>query len=149
MDGADLAQEARSKTLQHAIYLDERTPKPVHRIGVVGPMNGVPLEWNRVRDFVWFAIDFSRNSEVVRQFAEALVEISHAHWLQYESSSRAVGGGADQAMIYEVEVELHAPTARRDQGCRQAAGRDIERRVPGMVYPWGVCETVLANNLGP
>ena len=67
--------------------------------------------------------------------AETFIEFSDTHRLQCESSSRAAGNGADQAMFYEVEVELHTPLASRNQGRRQATGCDIERRVPGMVDP--------------
>ena len=149
MDRTDLAQEPGSKVLEHAINLHEGAPKPVHRVRIVRRVNRILVEGNRVGNLVWCTMYFRSNTKLVCQCEKLIVEFSDSHGLKRKGLAGAIVQAADQLMIYEIEIELHALTAHGNQRRGQSARGHIERRVPRMVDPWRTREPILADDLRP
>lgn len=146
VDGAALAEEGRAEALEHAVDRQQRLMEARDRLGVIGAVAVILGEGHRVGDFVRAAVEARRAAEVGDQPAELLVELGDGHRPQREGSGATVAGGADNAVIVEVEQDLDAGTVM-DHRRRQPARRDIEGRMPGVVDPRRVRQPILAGDL--
>ena len=115
MHRTDLAQEPGSKVLEDAINLHEGALKSVYRVRIVRRVNRILFEWDWVGDFVWRTMYFRSNAKLVCQCEEATVEISDSQRLKRKGLCGAAGQACDQIVIDEIELELHALSARGDQ----------------------------------
>ena len=78
-------------------------------------MNGVLCEGDGVGNLVWRAVDLCSNCKLVCHGEKALVEFSYRHGHQGKSLSGAVVQGADQLMVYEIELELDVSSIRGNE----------------------------------
>src|SRR4051812_43698576 len=77
------------------------------------------------------------------------MEIRDRAWLECHGFNPARAGLDNQPMVNEIEVDLKAARAMRDQGCRQASGGHVKRNVPPMVHRRRMREPDLPHDLSP
>jgi hypothetical protein len=106
VDGARLADEPGAEVAQNPIGLDEGSPGPGHRIGVVAGVvvvvaeRGGPLDLDRHRP------DRRAQLELVEAAHDLGVEVGHRSRFEGHRSSAAVGGGDLELVRLEVEIDL-------------------------------------------
>src|SRR5271156_3449892 len=137
MDGAGLAEIAGAEQLEEAIHLDERAPEAMCGLGVIGGVDLVLRETDRVREFVRHFVDFHDNAQAAQEFHHRMVKPGNGLWLERDAAFLALAGAGGEAMEDEVELDLEDFGADRNGRGAEPARGDIERHLPAMVEPGG------------
>jgi len=146
---AGLAQEGGAKFPQHAVGLDQRPPEPPRLLAVIRARRVILGEGDRRRQLVGGGVDTHRGPQRLQGRHHLGVERRHRHRLEGHGPAAAVDGAHHQLLVNEVELDVEGQGAVRDQSGGEAAGGDIEGRVPRMVQPRGQRQPHLADDLGP
>jgi hypothetical protein len=146
---ARLAAEVCPELLEDTVDLEQDTPEPVRRVGVIRFVHAVFRKRNGFLDLVWSRIDRDGIAEALKGRHDRLVEVRCVLWHQRNRFVTTVTGVYAQLMIDEVEGDAERAVAVRDRGGRHAARRYVERDVPGMIQPRRLCHTYFADDLSP
>ena len=123
--------------------------KRLREIPVVGRVNLILAEADRVGNLVGKLVDADVDAKFRKRAHDVRIEIGHAPRVEPDRLFAAVAGRAAQHVVEKVEVELEAAIAIRNCRRGQAARRYIENDVPGMVEPRGLHEPYFADDLRP
>jgi hypothetical protein len=115
VDWAALAV-ARPKFLEHAVHLQQHPPVPTGVVGVVGGVDLVLAERDRVRHLVWQFMEAYVYVQFRKQSHQALVEIRNRHRGQRQAPGLAIAHRHQQPVIDEIEVDLELTLAVRNRG---------------------------------
>ena len=149
MDRTALAEEPSAEFLQHPIGLNEGSPEPPRRVGVVGTVHVVFVERQRVRDLVRDRTDLQSNAERSQQVQVAAVEVRHGLRHERERFPLAVAGADEQPMIDKIEVDLERAFSVRNGRGPEPARRDVQDDLPPVVLHRREREPRLADDLRP
>jgi len=149
VDGTALADETRSKALEHAVALHEHAPEPVDGLSVVGAMHLVPLERNRIGNFVRLCMDPDVHAETMQRLHDLAVKRGNGLGLECDACDPAVAGRHDEHVIDEIEIDLKGLEPVRNWRRRQAPAGEVERAVPPVVDGSALAQADLADDLRP
>ena len=144
-----LAGEPRAEHFQHAVGLHQDPPEPVGVLTIVGAMDLVAIERDRIRHLVRALPNVHVQAERVELVHEARVERRDRLRLEREPAFSAVARRDDQPVIDEVEIDLERAGPVRHGRGGQAARGHVQRGVPGVVHPRALGEADLADDLRP
>ena len=146
MDGARFAQERGAEGLEHAVNRQQSRMETLHRSTVIGPVAPVLAERHRKGHLVRHPAEARRAAKRCNQIPELRVKLRHRRGTEGKAGRSAVAAGPPQRVIDKIEGDLDARPVR-DQRGGQAARRDVERGIPGMIEPRGAGEPVLPRDL--
>src|SRR3954452_17134651 len=149
MHRARLAEKTGAEELEDAIGLDERAPEAMRRGGIVGGVDAVLREADRVRDLVRHLLDRDRDAEAAKDFHERSMEVGDGLRLERQRPLLAAAGSRGEAVADEVELELEDLAADRNRRGSEPARRDVERNLPAVVGPRRQRQPDLADDLRP
>src|SRR4029079_6674217 len=124
-------------------------PERLREITVVGRVNLILAEPDRVGNFVGKLVDADVDAEFGKRAHDVRIEIGHAARVEPDRLFAALAGRDAQHMVQTVEVGLEAAVAIRNRRRGQATRRYIENDVPGVVEPRGLHEPYFADDLRP
>ena len=122
----DLADEAGPEHLEDAVHLHQCEPEPVHLVAVVGHVQLIGVEGNRALDLDRHRPDLGGQSQPVEHAHHLAVEIGDRAWAQGHCPPIPAGGGDDQLVVDEVEVDRKPFVGVRNQPGGQTACRHVE-----------------------
>ncbi len=149
MHGRSLAEKARAEMSEHARHARQRPVEALDRVPVIRTPGRVVRERDRILDFVGPSVERRRPAHFRNRTPGAGVELGDAHRFQGKARSCATVGIGDERVIAEVEAERNQPGAVRNRSGRQSARCHVERRVPGVIDPRHMRQTVFPGDLAP
>jgi hypothetical protein len=84
---------------------------------VVGPLQPILRERDRIRP----TMQFRGATKGANEVQELFVEIGHRYWTHCKSRDPPICGGADDDVIDQVQLHLHAPRTVGNERAREAA----------------------------
>ena len=111
MHRAALADEAAAEFLEDPVGLHQDSPEPVDVVRIVGAVDLVLVETDRVGNFVRLVMDLHVQAQLAHLIHEPGVERSRRLRLQCHAGSAAVASLHDQFMVHEIEVDLERRAA--------------------------------------
>src|SRR5262249_9810112 len=133
--GAGFAGEAGAEFLEHSIDLQQHAPEALRINRIIGFVNRVAAEIDRVRNLTGEGVDLQPYAELAQHRHGSFVELGDGHRFQHELRRLAVAGGEGQAMLDEVEADLEHTLAVRNRRRGETARIHIKRHMPGMIEP--------------
>ena len=149
MDGAAFSDESGAKFFKNTISLHEDPPKSVGVIRVIRVMNLIPVEGDRIGDFIRLMVDIHVQIQQFQRRPEIGVELRDRLRLQIDTTAAAIARLYGQIMIYEVEVDLESSVAIRNRRRRKSTGGDVKSDAPGVIQPGTLSKANLADDLHP
>src|SRR5207249_368899 len=129
--------------------LNENSPEPLRRFGIVGTVHLVLVERQGIRHFVRNRPYLQSNAEGSQYVQVALVEGRHGLWHERKRSRLAVAGADEKSMFDEIEVDLEGAFTVRDGRGAEPARRDVQGDLPPVVLHRRKREPRLADDLRP
>src|SRR5205823_9014096 len=126
MDRARLAEKPRAESREHLVDLHQRLPEAGYLPGIIGGMDAVFLERDRVGDLDRRRPEVRIQVQRAQPADEFGVEIGHRAGAEGNAVAPAVADIDAQAMIDEVETDLEGARAARDRRRRQAARGHVQ-----------------------
>jgi hypothetical protein len=116
MNRTDLAYESGTKLLEHAVGLHERAPESIGVHSVIGAIQFVAIEADRILDFVRNRMNGSAGPRAFRAPSSAAYRtVATDIGSMCKSPVAVVAGLNRQPMIDEVEIDLQRPRADGDR----------------------------------
>ena len=147
--GAALAQEVAAEALEQRCRGQQDAPEGVRGGRVVGRVDRVFLETDRVRDLDRHRPDLHRKAGTLEHRHDGLVEVGDRPGLERQRLGHAVGALEHERVVDEVEREAERPPAQTQGGSREPARAHAESDVPEVIGRRGEGETHLAHDLRP
>ena len=127
----------------------QHAPEAVRIVAVIGGVDRVLIERNRIGKLVRYPVDGRSDSELRQGEAIFRIELGDGHRLQNDLSDLTVARAQPQHVIDEVELDLKIAVACRDNRGDEAARAHAQRHVPGVVEPRRQRQPRLADDLRP
>src|ERR1700690_1047110 len=134
MNRAGLALELGAELLEYRVDGEQDAPEALDGHRIVGGVNAVLVEGNRIGDFDRRPPDFHFNTCRMNHVHDVSVKVGHRTRDEREGFERAIAGLKDELVAEKVEPELKRQIATGNAGGGESAGGDVERNVPPMVH---------------
>ena len=131
--GARLAEERSLEVLERAVGREQHTMKAPDVIRIIGRMHVVFRERNRIGNFVRTAVDSDVQTQIAESLEQTGVKRRDRFSSQRQCARRPVIRADDERMLHEIEVDLKRAGPVRDRRSGEAAGGDVQSRVPRVI----------------
>ena len=106
VDRTYLAQKAAAEKLEHAIGLDERAPEGMRRVGIIGSMQPIIREADRVLHLVWHFVYANGDPDAVQEIENPAVKLGNGLRFERMRPLRTPAGADGEAVTNEIELNL-------------------------------------------
>ena len=106
VDRAYLAQKAAAEKLEHAIGLDERAPEGMRRVGIIGSMQPIIREADRVLHLVRHFVYANGDPDAVQEIENPAVKLGNGLRFERMRPLRTPAGADGEAVTNEIKLNL-------------------------------------------
>jgi hypothetical protein len=111
--------------MKHPIDCDDRLEEARYGVGLVRPRSPIISKQNGVGNFIRATVELRPAAELPDQIQEARMKLGNGHRAKREPRPASIRCCANDCVVEKIEGDLHARSAVRDYGSREALCVDV------------------------